>query len=103
MHVSRLADKILSRNFTVGIINFLEIADGRLAVTLGRNLPMTDSKLMVARLVLVSPSVSNPLAFLLSRGPAISIPVGLLATGAIGTTLLGSFLAWDTSHLTLYV
>ena len=36
---------------------------------------------------LVSPSISNPLAFLLSRGPAISIPVGLLATGAIGTTV----------------
>ena len=42
---------------------------------------------------LVKPSISNPLAFLLSRGPAIAIPVGLLATGAIGTTLLGSFLA----------
>jgi hypothetical protein len=44
-----LADKILSWNFTVGIINFFESIDRRLEATFGRNLPMTDCDLMVAK------------------------------------------------------
>lgn len=42
---------------------------------------------------LVSPTSTNPLFSLLSRGPAIRLPVCLLSIGAIGTTLFGSFLA----------
>ena len=66
----------------------------RSATLLGAAVPLALTVTWAAiSTALVSPSVSNPLAFLLSRGPAISIPVGLLATGSIGTTLLGSFLA----------
>ena len=47
-----LADEFLSGHFTVGvIINFLENIERRLAATFGRNLPMTNSGLMVARIV----------------------------------------------------
>ena len=43
---------------------------------------------------LIDPSNPNPIYSLLSNfGPGISIPVLLLSGGAIGTTLLGSFLA----------
>ena len=42
---------------------------------------------------LVDPSSPDPINFLLSATPAISVPVGLLSVGAIGTTLLASFLA----------
>ena len=42
---------------------------------------------------LVEPSCPNPLLFLLNYGPSISIPVLLLAYGAIGTTLMAAFLA----------
>ena len=66
----------------------------RSATLLGAAVPLALTVTWAAiSTALVSPSISNPLAFLLSRGPAISIPVGLLAIGAIGTTLLGSFLA----------
>ena len=66
----------------------------RSATLLGAAVPLALTVTWAAiSTALVSPSVSNPLAFLLSRGPAISIPVCLLAIGAIGTTLLGSFLA----------
>lgn len=66
----------------------------RSAAVLGAAAPLILSITWAAiSTALVKPSVANPLAFLLSKGPAIAIPVGLLATGAIGTTLLGSFLA----------
>jgi len=66
----------------------------RSATLLGAAVPLVLTVTWAAiSTALVKPSVSNPLAYLLSRGPAIAIPVGLLATGAIGTTLLGSFLA----------
>eukprot|EP00565_Helicotheca_tamesis_P009688 CAMPEP_0185731104 /NCGR_PEP_ID=MMETSP1171-20130828/11892_1 /TAXON_ID=374046 /ORGANISM="Helicotheca tamensis, Strain CCMP826" /LENGTH=612 /DNA_ID=CAMNT_0028400293 /DNA_START=57 /DNA_END=1895 /DNA_ORIENTATION=- len=66
----------------------------RTAATLGATVPIILSLAWAAiSTALVSPTVSNPLKFLLSMGPSISIPVGLLATGAIGTTLLGCFLA----------
>lgn len=66
----------------------------RRATLLGAAVPLVLTVTWAAiSTALVKPSISNPLAFLLSRGPAIAIPVGLLATGAIGTTLLGSFLA----------
>ena len=66
----------------------------RSATLLGAAVPLVLTVTWAAiSTALVKPSISNPLAYLLSRGPAIAIPVGLLATGAIGTTLLGSFLA----------
>ena len=66
----------------------------RSATLLGAAVPLVLTVTWAAiSTALVKPSISNPLAFLLSRGPAIAVPVGLLATGAIGTTLLGSFLA----------
>lgn len=66
----------------------------RSATFLGAVVPLLLTVIWVAiSTALVKPSISNPLAFLLSRGPTVAIPVGLLAAGAIGTTLLGSFLA----------
>ena len=52
-----LANKFLSGHFAIGIINFLESVDRRLAARFGRNLPMTDSDLMVARIVFGTPDV----------------------------------------------
>ena len=66
----------------------------RSAATLGASAPIILSLTWAAiSTALVSPTATNPIQSLLSMGPEISIPVGLLATGAIGTTLLGSFLA----------
>ena len=46
-----LTDEFLSGKFAIGIVNFLEKIESKLAASFGRNLPMTDSDLMVARLV----------------------------------------------------
>ena len=46
-----LANEFLPGHFTVGIVNFLQNIDRRLAATFSGNLPVTDSDLMVARLV----------------------------------------------------
>ena len=43
-----LADEFLSGIFAIGTENFLENVEGELAARFGRNLPMTDSDLMVA-------------------------------------------------------
>ena len=45
-----LADEFLSGKFAIGVVNCLEKIESRLATSFGRNLPMTDSDLMVARL-----------------------------------------------------
>ena len=42
---------------------------------------------------LVDPTSADPITYLLAASPKIAIPVGLLSVGAIGTTLLASFLA----------
>mmetsp|Transcript_29984 Transcript_29984/g.44191 ORF Transcript_29984/g.44191 Transcript_29984/m.44191 type:complete len:263 (-) Transcript_29984:174-962(-) len=68
----------------------------RNATLLGASMPILLSLIWAGiSTALISPTISNPLKYLLVNlgKPAISIPVGLLATGAIGTTLLGSFLA----------
>mmetsp|Transcript_33655 Transcript_33655/g.49078 ORF Transcript_33655/g.49078 Transcript_33655/m.49078 type:complete len:254 (-) Transcript_33655:20-781(-) len=66
----------------------------RTATAVGAVIPIILSLIWAAiSTTLVEPTISNPVQYLLSMGPKISIPVGLLATGAIGTTLLGSFLA----------
>ena len=46
-----LANEFLSGNFAVGVVNLLERIKRRLAATFGRNLPVTNSDLMIARLV----------------------------------------------------
>ena len=46
-----LTDKFLSRHF--GIINFLESIDRRLAATFSRNLPVSDSDFVVAKVVVL--------------------------------------------------
>ena len=48
---AHLADEFLSRHFTVGCINFLESIEGGLVASFGRNLPMTDSNFVVAKVV----------------------------------------------------
>ena len=73
----------------------------RMAVVVGSAIPLGLSLIWAAiASSLVSPSAVaagvDPLFALLARGPAIAAPVGLLAVGAIGTTLLSSFMA--TAH-----
>ena len=46
-----LANEFLSGHFAVGIINFLESIEGLLVASLGRNLPVTDSDFMIAKVV----------------------------------------------------
>ena len=46
-----LANEFLPGQFSVGIKNFPEIIEGLLVASLGRNLPVTDSDFMVAKIV----------------------------------------------------
>ena len=46
-----LTDELLPRHFAVGVVDFLEPVEGCLQSSFGRNPPMTNSDLMVARLV----------------------------------------------------
>ena len=66
----------------------------RSATVLGASVPLLLAiiwaKISVA---LVDPSSPNPIYSILAYGPNIAVPVMLLAYGAIGTTLLGAFLA----------
>jgi len=67
--------------------------DLKKATTLGAFAPLSLCLVWAAiSTALVDPTSADPIAFLLSATPAISIPVGLLSVGAIGTTLLSSFL-----------
>ena len=52
-----LANGFISRVFSVGIINHLELVNGWLHASFGRNLPVTDSDLVVARIVFEAPDV----------------------------------------------
>jgi tyrosine-specific transport protein len=67
----------------------------RTTTTLGSSIPLILCLIWAAiSTLLISPlSASDPISYLLSLGISISVPVGLLSFGAIGTTLLGSFLA----------
>mmetsp|Transcript_21042 Transcript_21042/g.42959 ORF Transcript_21042/g.42959 Transcript_21042/m.42959 type:complete len:247 (-) Transcript_21042:1266-2006(-) len=66
----------------------------RTATTLGSSVPLLLCLLWAAiSTALVDPTSPDPITFLLGASPVISIPVGLLSIGAIGTTLLASFLA----------
>lgn len=66
----------------------------RLATTIGSLIPLSLSVVWAAiSTALVAPSSPDPLYSLLWSGPSIAIPVTLLCMGAIGTTLLGSYLA----------
>ena len=44
-----LADKLLSRQFTVGIVNCLESIERTLSTTFGCNLPVSDSEFMSSK------------------------------------------------------
>ena len=70
----------------------------RHAVVLGASVPLLLTTVWAAvSTALVPPAAvasgADPLFTLLGLGPAVGIPVGTLAVGAIGTTLLSSFLA----------
>ena len=68
--------------------------DAKTATALGAFVPLSLCLLWAAiSTALVDPTSADPITFLLSATPAISVPVGLLSVGAIGTTLLASFLA----------
>jgi len=71
------------------------LLDARWAATIGSSIPLLMCLVWAAiATALVPPnSTMDPLFSLLDQGPAIRIPVCLLSVGAIGTTLLGSFLA----------
>jgi len=66
----------------------------RFSTFLGSLVPIVLSLIWAAiSTALISPTSSNPIFSLLESGPSIAIPVLLLCAGAIGTTLIGSFLA----------
>ena len=68
--------------------------EAKKATAVGAFVPLSLCLLWAAiSTALVDPSSPDPITFLLSATPAISVPVGLLSVGAIGTTLLASFLA----------
>ena len=46
-----LADELFSGPFVVGNVNFLESIERELMASLGRNLPMTDSDFMIAKVI----------------------------------------------------
>lgn len=67
----------------------------RTTTTLGSVIPLILCLVWAAiSTILINPlTASDPITYLLSLAAPISVPVGLLSFGAIGTTLLGSFLA----------
>jgi tyrosine-specific transport protein len=66
----------------------------RKATFLGAGIPLLLAVIWAGiSVALVEPTSPNPLISLLEYGPSIAFPVLLLAYGAIGTTLLGAFLA----------
>ena len=86
-------------NINGGVDDTIEIRakaqkDAKTATALGAFVPLSLCLLWAAiSTALVDPTSADPITFLLSATPAISVPVGLLSVGAIGTTLLASFLA----------
>mmetsp|Transcript_40913 Transcript_40913/g.123352 ORF Transcript_40913/g.123352 Transcript_40913/m.123352 type:complete len:380 (-) Transcript_40913:87-1226(-) len=71
------------------------LVQARSAILLGSSVPLLMTLSWAAlSTILVDPTHPNPLGCLLSHpSPAVAVPVALLSAGAIGTTLLGSFLA----------
>lgn len=67
----------------------------RTTTTLGSFIPLMLCLIWAAiSTILINPlSASDPISYLLSLSMPISVPVAFLSFGAIGTTLLGSFLA----------
>jgi len=73
------------------------LGTARIAVVLGSSIPLLMYLIWAATSTLLVDSATtvaaDTLYALLAAGPAIALPVALLAVGAIGTTLLGTFLA----------
>ena len=47
------ADKLLSWHFTIGIVDISELIERNLTATVGCNLPVSDSELVVAKIIVV--------------------------------------------------